>query len=101
MRTVKLTLDEELVQAADRTAKKLGTTRLGVAREALRAALARLKERERERKHREEYLHKPPKRGDTGSVRRSRYGVGRETQRGALPGARRGAVFFQASETAH
>ena len=64
MRTVQLMLDEELVDAVDRTAKKLGTTRSGFAREALRAALARSKEREMERKHREGYLRKPPKRGE-------------------------------------
>ena len=45
-------------------AKKLGTTRSGFTREALRAALARSKEREMERKHREGYLRKPPKQGE-------------------------------------
>ena len=64
MRTVQLTLDEELVEAVDRIAKKLGTTRSGFTREALRAALARSKEREQERKHREGYLRKPPRRGE-------------------------------------
>ncbi len=64
MRTVQLTLDEELVDAVDRIVKKLGTTRSGFTREALRAALARSRERERERKHREGYLRKPPKRGE-------------------------------------
>lgn len=59
MRTVQLTLDEELVEAVDRIARKLGTTRSGFTREALRAALARSKEREKERKHREGYLRKP------------------------------------------
>ena len=52
MRTVQLTLDEELVDAVDRIARQLGTTRSGFTREALRAALARSKEREQERKHR-------------------------------------------------
>jgi len=64
MRTVQLTLDEELVEAVDRTAKKLGTTRSGFTREALRAALVRSRERELERKHREGYLRRPPKRGE-------------------------------------
>ncbi len=64
MRTVQLTLDEELVDAVDRMVKKLGTTRSGFAREALRVALARSKERAMERKHREGYLRKPPKRGE-------------------------------------
>ncbi len=64
MRTVQLTLDEELVEAVDKTAKKLGTTRSGFTREALRAALVRSRERELERRHREGYLRKPPKRGE-------------------------------------
>jgi metal-responsive CopG/Arc/MetJ family transcriptional regulator len=64
MRTVQLTLDEELVEAVDKTAKKLGTTRSGFTREALRAALVQSRERELERKHREGYLRKPPKRGE-------------------------------------
>lgn len=62
--STQLTLDEALVDAVDRLAKKLGTTRSGFTREALRAALARSKERERERRHREGYLRKPPKRGE-------------------------------------
>ena len=60
MRTVQMTLEEELVEAVDGAAKKLGTTRSGFTREALRAALARLKEREKERRHRAGYLRKPP-----------------------------------------
>ena len=63
MRTVRVTLDEELVEAVDRMAKQRGTTRSGFTREALRAALVRSKERELERKHREGYLRKPQKRG--------------------------------------
>ena len=64
MRTVQMTLDEGLVDAVDRMAKKLGTTRSGFTREALRAALVRSKERAMERKHREGYLRKPPKPGE-------------------------------------
>jgi metal-responsive CopG/Arc/MetJ family transcriptional regulator len=64
MRTVQLTLDEELVDAVDRMVKRLGTTRSGFTREALRAALVRSKEREMERKHREGYLRKPSKPGE-------------------------------------
>ncbi|HSB71605.1 MAG TPA: ribbon-helix-helix protein, CopG family [Candidatus Methylomirabilis sp.] len=64
MRTVQMTLDEELVEAVDRMAKQRGTTRSGVTREALRAALVRSKERELERKHREGYLRNPPRRGE-------------------------------------
>lgn len=63
MRTVQLTLEEKLVDAVDRMARKLGTTRSRFTGEALRAALARPKEPEKERKHREGYQRKPPTRG--------------------------------------
>jgi len=39
MKTVQMTLDENLVKAVDSAAKKLGTTRSGFTREALRNAL--------------------------------------------------------------
>ncbi len=64
MRTVQLTLDEELVEAVDKAAAELGTTRSGFTREALRAAVARARERVLERKHREGYRRKPVKRGE-------------------------------------
>ena len=59
MRTVQLTLDEELVAAVDKTAARLGTTRSGFTRQALRQALAQERERALERKHREGYARKP------------------------------------------
>jgi metal-responsive CopG/Arc/MetJ family transcriptional regulator len=59
MRTVQLTLDEDLVAEVDKIARKLGTTRSAFTREALRGALARLRDRALERKHREGYLKKP------------------------------------------
>jgi metal-responsive CopG/Arc/MetJ family transcriptional regulator len=64
MRTVQLTLDEELVAAVDKTAARLGTTRSGFTRQALRQALAQERERALERKHREGYLRKPVRRGE-------------------------------------
>ena len=64
MRTVQMTLEEELVDAVDRIARKLGTTRSGFTRDALRVALARSKEREKEQKHCEGYLRKRPTRGE-------------------------------------
>ena len=57
-----MTLEAELVEAVDKIARKLGTTRSGFTREALRAALARSKEGEKERKHREGYERRPPTR---------------------------------------
>ena len=64
MKTVQMTLDEDLVAAVDRAAKRLGTTRSALTREALRAALARMRARELERKHRDGYARKPVKRGE-------------------------------------
>ncbi len=59
MRTVQMTLDESLVQEIDRVVKRLRTTRSAFAREALKAALARVHIRELEDKHREGYRRKP------------------------------------------
>lgn len=59
MRTVQMTLDEDLVAKVDRAARKLGTTRSGFARQALREALRRLDLRRLEEKHRRGYTAKP------------------------------------------
>jgi metal-responsive CopG/Arc/MetJ family transcriptional regulator len=64
MKTVQMTLDEELVARVDRAARKLGTTRSAFTREALRSALERLAIRELERRHRQGYAAKPARRGE-------------------------------------
>ena len=64
MRTVQMTLDEDLVATVDRVAKRLGTTRSAFTRDALRSALERVRVKELERKHREGYMRKPVKRGE-------------------------------------
>ncbi len=64
MRTVQMTLEDDLVTAVDRAAKSLKTTRSAFAREALRSALRRLRTQELEQKHRDGYTHKPVKRGE-------------------------------------
>jgi len=64
MRTVQLTLDEELVEAVDKIAAELGTSRSGFTRDALHSALERSRERAQEQKHREGYRRKPVKRGE-------------------------------------
>lgn len=64
MKTVQMTLDEQLVKAVDSAAKKLGTTRSGFAREALRSALKEVHIKELESRHREGYKRKPVKRGE-------------------------------------
>ena len=59
MKTVQMTLDDELVSAVDRTTRRLGTTRSAFTRDALRAALDRVRVRELEDKHRKGYTRKP------------------------------------------
>jgi metal-responsive CopG/Arc/MetJ family transcriptional regulator len=54
-----MTLDEALVYHVDRAASSLGTTRSAVTRDALRAALSRLRRRELEARHRAGYERQP------------------------------------------
>ena len=64
MKTVQITLDENLVKAVDSAAKKLGTTRSAFTREALRSALNVVRVKELESRHRQGYRRKPVKRGE-------------------------------------
>ena len=64
MKTVQMTLDGHLVKAVDSAAKKLGTTRSGFTREALRSALKEVRLKQLESRHREGYKRKPVKRGE-------------------------------------
>lgn len=59
MKTVQMTLDDDLVKEVDKVSRKLGTTRSAFARKALRDALARHAVAELERKHRQGYERKP------------------------------------------
>lgn len=59
MRTVQMTLDENLVQTVDKLAKTLHTTRSAFTREALQQAIARIRIQRQESKHRDGYLRKP------------------------------------------
>lgn len=64
MRTVQMTLDEKLVAAVDKVARRLGMSRSAFAREALRAALHSARVRELERRHKEGYERKPVRKGE-------------------------------------
>jgi metal-responsive CopG/Arc/MetJ family transcriptional regulator len=66
MKTVQMTLDEDLIESVDKAAKRLGTTRSGFTRQALKAALREIRMNELERKHREGYKRRPVKRGEFG-----------------------------------
>lgn len=64
VKTVQMTLEPELLRAVDRAARQAGTSRSGFTRSALREALARLEERELERRHREGYARQPVHAGE-------------------------------------
>ena len=64
MKTIQMTLDDSLVEAVDRAAESLGTTRSAFTRDALRAALTSLEERELERRHRAGYQRHPVEPGE-------------------------------------
>jgi len=66
MKTVQMTLDEDLVEAVDRVARKLGTSRSAFTRDALRQALARVRARNLEQRHRAGYARLPVRRGEFG-----------------------------------
>ena len=59
MRTIQMTLDDELVESIDRVIKKLGTSRSAFTRNALWEALKRIKTKELEDKHRKGYEKHP------------------------------------------
>lgn len=64
MKTVQLTLDDELVHDVDKVVKDLKTTRSAFTREALYAALEQIKIKSSEIKHRTGYAKKPVKHGE-------------------------------------
>lgn len=51
LRTIQMTLDDDLVKAVDRVSKELCTSRSAFTRKALRDALVRYKTEQLERKH--------------------------------------------------
>jgi metal-responsive CopG/Arc/MetJ family transcriptional regulator len=59
MKVVQMTLEEDLLLAVDRVTRRLKTTRSAFARDALRAALAKYRVEELERKHRQGYQKRP------------------------------------------
>ena len=59
MRTIQMTLDDDLVKAVDRVSKELNTSRSAFTRKALQEALARYKMKQLEQKHRRGYEQNP------------------------------------------
>ncbi|GBD95387.1 MAG TPA: CopG family transcriptional regulator [Nitrospirae bacterium] len=59
MRTIQMTLDDDLVEAVDKLAKKLKTTRSAFARKALREAIKQANISALEKKHKRGYENYP------------------------------------------
>ena len=59
MRTIQMTLDDNLVKAVDRISKELHTSRSAFTRKALQDALVRYELEQLERKHRRGYEKNP------------------------------------------
>jgi metal-responsive CopG/Arc/MetJ family transcriptional regulator len=59
MRTIQMTLDDDLVKAVDRLSKKLHTSRSAFTRRALQEALSRYNLEQLEHKHRKGYERHP------------------------------------------
>ena len=64
MKTIQMTLDEELVREVDKAARKVGMTRSAFTRRALHSALKHLKLQQLEEQHRQGYARKPVKPGE-------------------------------------
>ena len=59
MRTIQMTLDDELVESVDKLVKELNTSRSAFTRDALREAVNRFYTGLQEEKHRQGYLSHP------------------------------------------
>lgn len=59
MRTIQMTLDDNLVKAVDRVSKELHTSRSAFTRKALQDALVRFKLKQQENRHRRGYEQNP------------------------------------------
>ena len=64
MRTVQMTLDDDLVKSVDKIVEELKTTRSAFTRAALREAISRFNLAQLERKHRRGYELHPVNRGE-------------------------------------
>jgi metal-responsive CopG/Arc/MetJ family transcriptional regulator len=59
MRTVQITLDDELFECVDKLVKELNTSRSAFTRDALREAINRFYRDLKEKKHRQGYIAQP------------------------------------------
>ncbi len=66
MRTIQMTLDDDLVETVDKIAKELKTTRSAFTRNALRVAVNRINIQRLEEKHKQGYKSHPAKKDEFG-----------------------------------
>ena len=59
MKTIQMTLDDDLVESVDRVVKEQHTSRSAFTRDALRSALQKYETRQLEQRHRRGYTEKP------------------------------------------
>jgi metal-responsive CopG/Arc/MetJ family transcriptional regulator len=64
MKTVQMTLDENLIKSVDKIVKSIGTTRSAFTRDALRQALKNYRNKLLEEKHRRGYQRSPVRPGE-------------------------------------
>ncbi len=64
MKTVQMTLDENLIKSVDKIVKAIGTTRSAFTRDALRQALKNYRIKLLEEKHRKGYQRSPVRPGE-------------------------------------
>ena len=64
MKTIQMTLDEDLLNRIDKTINELNTTRSAFIRESVQYFLERMRTNKLEKKHREGYLKHPVKTGE-------------------------------------
>jgi len=64
MKTVQMTLDEDLIAEVDRIAATLGSNRSAFTREALRQAIRQIGREKKELKHQEGYARQPVESGE-------------------------------------
>lgn len=74
MKTIQITLDDDLVEAVDHASKQLHTNRSAFTRQALREALARLNLEQLEREHRQGYERQPVAADEFSAFNRSEQG---------------------------
>lgn len=64
LKTIQMTLNEELIEEIDKIARRLGITRSAFARNAFRAAIDEIIEKKMENRHQQGYIKEPVRSGE-------------------------------------